>query len=539
MSGDPRRSWIETMREASQSIYTYRTPKLENSDCCDLELLSDSISRPRRNINPNLDQSTPASYAEKNHPIPIIQPADHLIPENGLPKLNSSIFASANKSQQNSISPKKINAYTLTSATADTTAGSPTSSKQNSINSNGTYCRYRPIDYSVIVAPMMTSSSDPYNHTFNFDARMNESLKKHNISEKKEDYHVYYNSTRTEDVETGQRYWVDFTNKSGVVLHPTLSQSHRRAVTVPLPFKFQFYGHEIENVTIATGGFLYTGDYIHSWLAATQYIAPLMANFDTSLLNDSYIKYASNDTAFTVLWENVSLQDRPLAGNFTFEATLYKNGDIVFVYKHVPNITKEITEDFHPVKVGLSDAYIMDRTIFFSRRKTIFEYHRVHFDKKDLKNWTVIYFKPLTTCLKKTTCESCLAKDIPFDCQWCDNRCSDGIDRKKDDWEKRDCDKRKINETKFCSVINEKVPIPGAHKAMNFGDISHGSKNSSSAIFLVIIMLGGVFSALLWTVYAYRNPHSTSGQILIKYRPSQWNSWRKGEARYTAATIHM
>lgn len=64
--------------------------------------------------------------------------------------------------------------------------------------------------------------------------------------------------------------------------------------TVELPFKFQFYGQEIENVTIATGGFLYTGDYIHSWLAATQYIAPLMANFDTSLSNDSFVKYVHN-----------------------------------------------------------------------------------------------------------------------------------------------------------------------------------------------------------------------------------------------------
>ncbi len=70
---------------------------------------------------------------------------------------------------------------------------------------------------------------------------------------------------------------------------------------MPLPFKFQFYGHEIDNVTIATGGFLYTGDYIHSWLAATQYIAPLMANFDTSISNDSFIRYFSNSKNFVVI----------------------------------------------------------------------------------------------------------------------------------------------------------------------------------------------------------------------------------------------
>ena len=68
----------------------------------------------------------------------------------------------------------------------------------------------------------------------------------------------------------------------------------RRAATIHLSFDFPFYGHEVRNITIATGGFLYTGEYVHSWLAATQYIAPLMANFDTSQHQDAKIRYADN-----------------------------------------------------------------------------------------------------------------------------------------------------------------------------------------------------------------------------------------------------
>lgn len=64
--------------------------------------------------------------------------------------------------------------------------------------------------------------------------------------------------------------------------------------TVQLKFDFPFYGHIVRNVTVATGGFLYTGEYVHSWLAATQYIAPLMANFDTSIGNGSTVKYGDN-----------------------------------------------------------------------------------------------------------------------------------------------------------------------------------------------------------------------------------------------------
>jgi hypothetical protein len=84
--------------------------------------------------------------------------------------------------------------------------------------------------------------------------------------------------------------------------------------TLKLSFDFPYYGNPVRNITVATGGFLYTGDYVHSWLAATQYIAPLMANFDTSLSKDAVVKHMDNGTAFTAVWENVALQDRPDVG---------------------------------------------------------------------------------------------------------------------------------------------------------------------------------------------------------------------------------
>lgn len=131
-----------------------------------------------------------------------------------------------------------------------------------------------------------------------------------------------------------------------------------------LSFDFPFYGQSIQNVTVASGGFLYTGEYVHSWLAATQYIAPLMANFDTSISNDSVVRYKDNGTAFTVVWEKVPLQDRPNDGLFTFSVTLYNTGDITFAYHALPIAINRILDDYHPVKIGLSDAYIIDKTIY-------------------------------------------------------------------------------------------------------------------------------------------------------------------------------
>lgn len=69
-------------------------------------------------------------------------------------------------------------------------------------------------------------------------------------------------------------------------------------------------------------------------------------------------------TAFTVEWENVKLQDKPTSGEFTFQVTLLENGDIIFVYKKIPVLVENIEDKEHPVKVGLSDAYMMDRTVF-------------------------------------------------------------------------------------------------------------------------------------------------------------------------------
>ncbi|KAG6796256.1 plexin domain-containing protein 2 isoform X1 [Apis mellifera caucasica] len=393
----------------------------------------------------------------------------------------------------------------------------------------------------------------------------NKTLSQHNITKTEYDTHQYYNSTFIVDEAVGKKYWVDINNHPDLKVNYLLSQSHRRAATVKLKFDFPFYGHKVRNITIATGGFLYTGEYVHSWLAATQYIAPLMANFDTRLSNDSFVKYVDNGTAFTVVWEKVVLQDKPNAGAFTFQVTLHQNGDIVFVYSVIPLMVEQIEDTAHPVKVGLSDAYIMDRIVFFVRRKTIYEYHRVNFNRQDIKNWTVIYLNALPTCLEMDNCRDCLTKLKGFECKWCSelNQCSTGTFRSRQDWLLNGCDVRMIKEVDNCplptttckehideynhalrmhseetvtvSEMNVKQEKPGTSPLERSQDNMNMGVSGIIGILLVISLIVGLAA---WAAYAYRNPHSTSGQMLIRYRPSQW-SWRRGEARYTAATIHM
>ncbi|XP_073973421.1 plexin domain containing lethal (1) G0289 isoform X2 [Rhodnius prolixus] len=427
------------------------------------------------------------------------------------------------------------------------------------INVTGT----TPEDASVLVQP--TNASVPFGDDDFPKDITNSTLVKNNITEKQVDNHFYYNSTFIVDPGVAKHYWVDLDREKDVIINKMLSTSHRKAATVKLSFDFPFYGHIIQKVTIATGGFLYTGDYIHSWLAATQYIAPLMANFDTGLSEDSQVRYTDNGSAFTVEWDRVHLQDKRDAGQFTFQVTLCKNGDIAFVYKDVPILVDSIEDCLHPVKVGISDAYIMDKNVFFVRKKTIYEYHRVSFKREDIKNWTVIYMSALPTCMSYNDCATCAGADRQLDCKWCAaiNRCSSGYDRHRQDWLVHSCEHTAINVTSDCtagnaSVFNERQHQRGLHitedksasadshvavhsqaatdnSIANSGKTGHLGHSGLLGLLFFILTIAGLGS---WLFYAYRNPHTTSGQVLIKYRPSQW-SLRRGEARYTAATIHM
>uniref|UniRef100_A0A3Q3WSX2 Uncharacterized protein n=1 Tax=Mola mola TaxID=94237 RepID=A0A3Q3WSX2_MOLML len=223
-----------------------------------------------------------------------------------------------------------------------------------------------------------------------------------------------------------------------------LSSTHRQAKRLNLSFDFPFYGHVLKEITVATGGFIYTGDVIHRMLTATQYIAPLMANFDPSLSQNSTVFYSDNGTALVVQWNQIHLQDHISLGTFTFQAVLHSDGRIIFAYKEIPgNITLISTEE-HPVKVGLSDAFVVLHEIEQIpnvRRRTIYEYHKVDILKSKISNYTAVEMLPLPTCLQFFSCGPCVTSQIGFNCSWCSRlrRCSSGFDRNRQDWVDRGC----------------------------------------------------------------------------------------------------
>uniref|UniRef100_A0A1A8BKU6 Guanylate cyclase n=1 Tax=Nothobranchius kadleci TaxID=1051664 RepID=A0A1A8BKU6_NOTKA len=240
--------------------------------------------------------------------------------------------------------------------------------------------------------------------------------------------------------------WVElnFMHKSQVRIHGLLSNAHRQGARVALSFDFPFYGHNLRQVIVATGGFLFMGEVTHRMLTATQYIAPLMANFDPSFSKNSTVRYMDNGNLFVVQWDNVRLKDREDEGAFTFQLVLHSNGTIVFNYKDVPMLVEKMNSTDHPVKVGLSDAFmalIPASQLPDARRRTIYEYHRVEINITRIVSGSAFEFTPLPTCLQHTSCDLCMTSNLTSGCGWCNTlqRCSDGIDRHRHEWLDYNC----------------------------------------------------------------------------------------------------
>ncbi|XP_068427435.1 plexin domain-containing protein 2 [Clinocottus analis] len=371
-----------------------------------------------------------------------------------------------------------------------------------------------------------------------------------------------------------------------------LSSTYRQAERVNLSFDFPFYGHVLKEITVATGGFLYTGDILHRMLTATQYIAPLMANLDPSLSKNSTVFYFDNGTALVVQWNRIPLQDNISLGTFTFQAVLHSDGRIVFAYKEIPFDINDISAENHPVKVGLSDAFVVlhdIQQIPNVRRRTIYEYHKVDILKSKIANSSAVEMIPLPTCLQFSSCGPCVTSQIGFNCSWCSRlqRCSSGFDRNRQDWVDFGCpeerrDLRCLGKTDVTNATSRHLthtttpvtttakqqrstrvtsqppsrtssvtkPSPGSSAGRRTTSTpqpptsrpAEGAEETTeevderpqagllAGILMVMVIMG---AAVLVSVYMYNHPTSSVSLFFIERRPTRWPimKFRRGSSR--------
>ncbi|RXN00742.1 Plexin domain-containing protein 2 [Acipenser ruthenus] len=316
-------------------------------------------------------------------------------------------------------------------------------------------------------------------------------------------------------------------DKDKVKIHGILSNTHRQAARVNLSFDFPFYGHFLREITVATGGFIYTGDVIHKMLTATQYIAPLMANFDPSVSRNSTVRYFDNGTALVVQWDHVHLQDNYSLGSFTFQATLHNDGRIVFAYKDIPTLVTQISSVNHPVKVGLSDAFVVVHRIqqIPSKCSSGFDRHRQDWvdsscideaKEKICENFpeaTELY--PFTTATVPKTSPRLLTTSTASST----SHLPTSIPTEDD--------------TKIALHLKDHGASPAESTAEKKGSMHAGL---IAGILLIVLIMA---AAILVTVYMYHHPTSAASLFFIERRPSRWPAmkFRRGSGHPAYAEV--
>ncbi|XP_015778697.1 PREDICTED: uncharacterized protein LOC107356608 [Acropora digitifera] len=271
-----------------------------------------------------------------------------------------------------------------------------------------------------------------------------------NITEKIN--HKYYESQVFRD---GQKYWKDIERNSNTVVQSALSDHYLTKKTLTLRFKFPYYGHYLDSVVLTTGGFLYMDVYNTRLITDVQYLAPLMAYFNSKLGSDSKILTLDDGTQLTVQWSNIRLHNNTVVGPFSFQCTLHSNGTIWFAYKQIPIDVDSIPDrTYHPVRVGLSDAFVIlqrdrVRPIIY---RYFFIYSQVNISKKSVVSGSAVVFRPKPSCVTGDSCSQCmkLNQTTEFVCQWCPatTRCSDGADRHRAEWESSNCASMAVKKSK-------------------------------------------------------------------------------------------
>jgi hypothetical protein len=288
------------------------------------------------------------------------------------------------------------------------------------------------------------------------------------------------------------------------------------AETISPLFPFPFYGHVVEDFYITTHGFLSLSPRLHDYIYKTQYIAPLRIKLDPSRSNSSTISVLSLPDRLTVEWSNVSVMaeaEHPSGGSFTFQVTIRPNGDIVFVYIEVqPVLTTAALYDHEPV-AGISDAFLLHGS-------ELHLYNKINIDNVDINTRTVAVFQALPTCVSQSTCSQCadLRQASNFSCVWCEaaGHCSDGADRKREQWNNNECH---LSNSTTCDAKSHNEWRHSAFEAQPILQTATSTIVSAVISSVLIIILIIIFVAFVY-LYGKYNEDTVVGRYLKRLKQS-------------------
>ncbi len=147
--------------------------------------------------------------------------------------------------------------------------------------------------------------------------------------------------------------WEDLTQSGRGIPIDSLTTDDQISEAIPLGFTFPFYGQTFDAVRVSTNGFLtFTGNSspyenkgLPSPAAPPSLVAPLWD--DLKFLSSNRATYARDPDSFIVQYTRAL----PYAGqgDYTFQATLYRTGEIVYRYR-------SLTGDTGSATIGIQDG---------------------------------------------------------------------------------------------------------------------------------------------------------------------------------------
>jgi len=336
----------------------------------------------------------------------------------------------------------------------------------------------------------------------------------HAPSSTSEDQHRYYRLTVTQN-NAANSFDDNFIDMEHAEVKHGLSDTMVGAELITPLFPFPFYGHPVTELYITTHGFLSLSPRLHDYIYKTQYIAPLRIKLDPSRSNSSTISVLSLPERLTVEWSNVTVMEsaeHPSRGAFTFQVTLFPNGDIVFVYIEVqPVLTTAALYDHEPV-AGISDAFLINGA-------ELHLYNKINIDNIDINTRTVAIFRALPTCVQQDSCGSCLDLRLKtnFSCFWCEaaGHCSDGADRLREHWDQNEC--HLVNSSTTCPAT---FPGHTQWRTSSLSGAEQGAQESSPTTIvsitistILVIVLLGILVAFIY-LYGKYNEDSLIGRYV-------------------------
>ncbi|CAB3381101.1 Hypothetical predicted protein [Cloeon dipterum] len=255
-----------------------------------------------------------------------------------------------------------------------------------------------------------------------------------------------YNSLRITyipvDEEFAQKSWDVVENSRSSTTDPN-SESHLVFLTLSFPYS----ENQNNEISVTRSGEILSF-YYEDWL-----ISPLYA-FNAS----SIYKFLDTGDSFHVNWENFLLNDARDEDGMRFQASLFKNGTIQFVYMKIPQ-QSEFIDYAATNNISIVFRYNVETILRSDGFEEAYQFgHSIDINKFKIQNGTVIRFDPLPSCPKYKDCQSCVNATVPTDlnntrsCVWCPKLriCSSKNDHHRNAWIRNGCEAQEVSDPLNC-----------------------------------------------------------------------------------------